>query len=109
MIASRVILPTEEEGAEVDGVEGVGGAANPDYLVRSYILLYLTLAASMAHMTWKWSNTGKGIEKWRRILVIAEGKMSLSQVAISLYTSMMERIKWDKKSIVRCSKRESKN
>jgi len=35
----------------------------------------------------------KGNRKWRKILVIAEGKMSLSRVTISLYTSMIERIK----------------
>ena len=75
MIASRVTPPVEEEGEEVDGVEGVGGAA------------------SMAHITWKWSEMRKGIGKWRKILVIAEGKMSLSRVVISLCTSMMERIK----------------
>ena len=32
----------------------------------------------MAHMKVKWSEKGKGIEKWCKILVIAEGKMSLS-------------------------------
>ena len=31
------------------------------------------------HMTVKWSEEGKGTEIWRKILVIAEGKMSLSQ------------------------------
>ena len=52
---------------------------------------------------------GKGIEKWHKIHVIAEREMSLSQVAISLYTSIIERIKCEGKSIVRCSRRESKN
>ena len=33
----------------------------------------------MAHMTGKWSKEGKGTEKWRKILVIAEGNMSLSR------------------------------
>ena len=95
MIASRVTPLAEEEGAEVDGAEGVGGVADPDHLVHSYISLRLMIVAFMAHMTWKWLDTGKGIEKWHRILMIAEGKMSLSLswVAISLYTSMMERIK----------------
>ena len=51
----------------------------------------------------------KGTEKWQRICVIAEGKMSLSQVAVSLYTSKIERIKCEGKSIVRCSNKESKN
>ena len=84
MLASRVTPPTEVEGAKVDGVEGVGGAAIPNYLEHSYASLRLTVAASMAHMTRKWSDAGKGIEKWRKILVIAEGKMSLSRVPISL-------------------------
>ena len=77
----------------MDGAEGVGGAADPDHLERSYTSLYLMVAASMAHITWKWSEMGKGTEKWRKIIVIAEGKMSLSWVVVSLYTSMMERIK----------------
>ena len=34
------------------------------------------ITAFMAHMTWKWSETGKRTKKWHRILVIAEGKMS---------------------------------
>ena len=81
MIASRVTPPIEEEGAEVDGVEGVGGATLPDCLKRSCTSLHLMVAASMAHRTWKWLEMGKGIEKWCKILVIAEGKMSLSRVA----------------------------
>ena len=44
---------------------------------------HFTVAASMAHMKVKWSNKGKGTEKWCKILMIAEGKMSLSQVAKS--------------------------
>ena len=78
MIASRVTPPTEEEGAEVDGAKEVRGATVLDRLKRSCTLLHLMVAASMAHIKWKWSETGKGTEKWRRILVIAKGKMSLS-------------------------------
>ena len=63
----------------------------------------------MAHMTGKWSEEGKRTEKWHRIRVIAEGKMSLSWVAISLYTSKIERIKCEGKSLVRCSNKETKN
>ena len=63
----------------------------------------------MAHMTEKWSEEGKGIEKWHRIRVIAKGKISLSQVAVSLYTSKIERMKCEGKSIVRCSNKDSKN
>ena len=40
--------------------------------------------------------------------MIAEGKMSLSRVVVSLNTSIIERIKCEGKSIVRCSRRESK-
>ena len=90
MIASRVTPPAEEEGAEVDGAEGVEGAADSDLLECSYTSLRLMVAASIAHITWKWSETRKGTEKWRKILLIAEGKMSLSRVAESLCTSMME-------------------
>ena len=93
MIAPRVTPPAEEKGAEMDGAEGMGGAAVLDHLEHSYASLRLTVAASMAHITWKWSKTGKGTEKWRKILMIAEEKMSLSRVIISLYTSMMERMK----------------
>ena len=39
---------------------------------------HYVLAASMAHMKVKWSDKGKGTKKWRKILVIAEGKMNLS-------------------------------
>ena len=93
MIASKVTPPTEVEGAKVDGAKGMGGATELDCLERSCASLHLTIVVSMAHMTWKWTETGKGTEKWRKILVIAEGKMSLSWVTVSLYTSMMERIK----------------
>ena len=67
------------------------------------------VAVSMAHMTEKWSEEGKGMEKWHKICVIAEGKMSLSWVVISLFTSIREIIKCEGKSIVRCSNKEIKN
>ena len=63
----------------------------------------------MAHMIEKWSEEGKGTKKWHRICVIAKGKMSLSRVAGSLYTSKIERVKCKGKSIVRCSNKASKN
>ena len=63
----------------------------------------------MAHITEKWSKEGKGTEKWHKIRMIDEGKMSLSRVAVSLYTSIIERIKCEGKSIVRCSNKERKN
>ena len=93
----------------MDGIEGMGGAANSDRLECNCASLHLRVAVSMAHITWKWPETGKGTEKWHKILVIAEAKMSLSRVAVSLYTSMMERMKWEGKSIVKCSNRENKN
>ena len=40
----------------------------------------------MAHMKVKWSDKGKGTEMWCKILVIAEGKMSLSQDAEYSFT-----------------------
>ena len=93
MMSSRVTPLIKEKGVDVDGAIEVGGIAILDHLERSYTSLRLMVAAPMAHMTWKWSETRKVTEKWRRILVIAEGKMSLSRVTVSLYTSMRERIK----------------
>ena len=72
----------EEEGADVgqakqDGVEQEGG-------VESYCRdlncasLRFTIVASMAHMKVKGSDVREGTEKWRKILVIVKGKMSLS-------------------------------
>ena len=63
MIALRITPPAKEKGVKVDGAEGVGGATDPDYLERSYASLHLTVAMSMAHITWKWSDIGKEIEK----------------------------------------------
>ena len=80
MTASKVTPPAEEKGVKVE----VGGAIDSNCLECSYALLHLMVVASMAHITWKWSEIGKRTEKWRKILMIAKGKMSLSQVAISL-------------------------
>ena len=55
MIALRVIPPTKEEGAKVDGAEGMGGAVVLDHLECSYASLCLTVVVFMAHITWKWS------------------------------------------------------
>ena len=93
MIASRVTPPAEIEGVEVDGAEGVGGVVNLDRLERNCASLRLTVAASMTHIMWKCYDTGKGTEKWCKILVIAKGKMSLSRVAVSLCTFMIEIMK----------------
>ena len=86
MIASRVTPLAEEEGAEVDGAKEVKGAAVCVWGCHnlSYVSLHQTVAASMAPITKKRGETGKRMEKWRRICVIIEGKMSLSRVAISL-------------------------
>ena len=92
-MSPRVTLLKEEEGADVDGAKGVGGDVNPDRLDRNCALLRLMVVAPIAPIREKWSDEGKETEKWCKILVIAEGKMSLSRVIESLYTSMIERIK----------------
>ena len=109
MMSLSVTPLVEDEGVDVDGVEGVGGAVIPDRLNRNYASLCLIVAESMAHITEKCSDKGKGTEKWHKICAIAKGKMSLSRVAVSLYTSIIERIKCEGKSIVRCLRKESKN
>ena len=72
----------EEEGADVGQVEqdGVGREAGTESCCRDLncASLHFTVAASMAHMKIKGSDAGEGTEKWRKILMIAEGKMSLS-------------------------------
>ena len=95
--------------AERDGAELEGGATESVCRDPNCVSLRLTVVASMTHMTEKWTEEGKGTEKWHRIRMIAKGKMSLSQVAVSLYTSKIERIKCEGKSIVRCSNKDSKN
>ena len=114
MISPRDTSLKEEEGANVDGVDRdgakrEGGAVESIFRDLNCTSLRLTVAAFMAHMTEKWSEEGKGTKKWRKISVIAEGKMSLSQVAVSVYTSIRERIKCERKSIVRYSRRDNKN
>ena len=44
MMSSRVTPLIEEEGADMDGVEGVGGVSVLDHLDRNYTLLRLTVA-----------------------------------------------------------------
>ena len=78
MMSPSDTLPEEEEGADVDeakrdGAKREGGAIESDCLHWNY--------ASMAHMTEKWSKEGKGTEKWHKIFVIVEGKMSISRDA----------------------------
>ena len=114
MMSSRVTLPIEEKGTNVDGADRdgakrEGGTAESNCRDLNCTLLRLTIAASMAHMTKKWLEEGKGTEEWHKIRMIAEGKMSLSRVAISLNTFIIERIKCEGKSIVKCLRRERKN
>ena len=97
------------DGADRDVAEREGGDIEFDCHDLNCASLHLTVAVSMAHMTKKWSEEGKGTEKWHKIYVIAEGKMSLSRVAMSLNTSIIKRIKCEGKSIVRCLRREIKN
>ena len=75
----------EEEGADVDGanqngVEWEGGPDESDCRNLNCTSLRLMIAAPMANMTEKWSEEGKGTEKWHKIGMIAERKMSLSRV-----------------------------
>ena len=82
MTSPSVTSPIAGEGADVDGVERdgaerEGGIAESDCLDRNCASLRFTVAVSMAHMKVKWLDKGKGKEKWRKILVIAKGKMSL--------------------------------
>ena len=114
MTSPSVTLTLAKEEVDVDGVERdgtkrEGGAAESDYLNRNFTSLRFTVAASMAHMKVKWSDKGKGIEKWCKILVIAEGKMSLSRDTESRWTSIIDRMKWEGKSIVKCLRRDYKN
>ena len=92
MMSSRVTPLVDEEGVDVDGAIATGGITILNCHERSCTLLCLTVAASMAPITWKWSEMGKGTEKWHRILVIAKVKMSLSRVVVSLYMSTRERM-----------------
>ena len=67
-MSPRVTLPVKEEGADVDGAdqdgaEREGGTTDPNYLDLNCASLRLTVAASMAHIKLKWSDTGKGTEK----------------------------------------------
>ena len=62
-------------------------------LTETATSLRFTVAAPMAHMKVKWSDAGKGTEKWRKILMVMKRKMSLSQDAESLWTFIIERTK----------------
>ena len=87
MMSPKDISLEEEEGANVGRSErdGVGQERGVESCYRDLncTSLHFTVAASMAHMKVKGSDAGKGTEKWRKILVIAKGKMSLSRDAES--------------------------
>ena len=84
MMTSRVTLLVEEEGANVDGEEGVREAVALEHLKKNYASLRLTVPASIAPMKGKGSKEGKWTLKWRKSLVIAKEKVSLSWVVVSL-------------------------
>ena len=87
MSPSDTLLIEEEgvdvDGAERDGAKWEGGVAESNYCDLNCTSLCLTVAASMARMIEKWLEEGKGTEKWHKIHVIIEGKMSLLRVAVS--------------------------
>ena len=72
----------EEKGADVGRAErdGVGWEGGVESYCRDLncASLHFTVAMSMAHMKVKGLDAVKGTEIWRKILVIAEGNMSLS-------------------------------
>ena len=70
-MSPRVTLPKEEEGVDVDGanqdgVEREGEAVDSIFRVLNCASLHLMVAVSMAHMTKKWAEEGKGTKKWLR-------------------------------------------
>ena len=77
----------EEVAVDVGRVEqdGIGWEGGVESYCRNLncASLRFTVAASMAYMKVKRLYTGEGTKKWRKILVIAEGKMSLSRDAES--------------------------
>ena len=63
MMSPRVTPLIEEEEADVDGAEEMGGVANLDRLDQNCALLRLRVAASIAPIIEKWLDKGKGTEK----------------------------------------------
>ena len=87
MMPPKDISLVEEEGADVgrskrDGV-GQEGGVESCYRNLNCASLRFTVATSIAHMKVKGLDMGEGMEKWRKILVIAEEKISLSRDAES--------------------------
>ena len=87
MMSPKDILLVEEEGADVGRAErdrvGREGGVESCCHDLNCTSLHFTVAASMAHMKVKGSDAGEGTKKWRKILVIAEVKISLSRDAES--------------------------
>ena len=82
MMSTKDTSLEEEEGADVgqakqDGVGREGGVESCCCDLNCASLRF-TVVASMAHMKVKGSDAGKGTEKWHKILMIVEGKMTLS-------------------------------
>ena len=63
---------------EQDGIGWEGGVESYCRNLNCASLCFMVVA-SMVHMKVKGSDAGEGTEKWRKILVIAEGNMSLSR------------------------------
>ena len=86
-MSPKVTSLEEEEGVDVGRAkrDGVGREGGVESCCRDLncASLRFTVASSMTHMKVKGSDAGKGMEKWRKILVIAKGKMSLSRDAES--------------------------
>ena len=59
MMSSRVTLVEEEEGANVDGAVGAGGATDPNRHEQNCASLRLMVPASIAPMIGKGSKEGK--------------------------------------------------
>ena len=100
MMASRMTLAAEEEGAEVEGAEEEGGiveAAGSSISThgrfgQSWALLRQIEPVLMAPMVVKKGEEGMGMSKCVRIHMIA-GNMSLSHVAIAKYISRIDVMK----------------
>ena len=82
MMSFKDISLEEEKGVDVGRVERDGdgreGGVESYCHNLNYASLHFMVTVSMAHMKVKGSNTRERMEKWRKILVIAEGKISLS-------------------------------
>ena len=87
MLSPKDTLLEEEEREDVGRTErdGVGreGGVESCYRNLNCASLRFTVATSIAHMKVKGLDMGEGMEKWRKILVIAEEKISLSRDAES--------------------------